>query len=212
MRWKAHFFDINNTENSNSPNFNFRFKSDITPSQKEHLNAFENDLYEMVRCIEFRLLRNAFQKQLATDIKQINETDFALVSADKTTNMYEMSAQYYNKLLTGNITKTYKKGSKSDICKINLEAKSIAKQLNLDSKIGQFANKKSYVTLKDHKDNFLNSPKCRLINPAKSEISIVSKHYLEKINDNIGRKSELQQWRNTSSVIAWFTQIPSPKK
>ena len=58
----------------------------------------------------------------------------------------------------------------------------------------------------------LNSPKCRLINPAKSEIGIISKHYLEKINDNIQRKSKLQQWRNTSSVIGRFQQIPSKEK
>ena len=45
----------------------------------------------MVRCIEFTRSHNVFQKQLATDIKQINETDFVLVSADKTTNMYKMS-------------------------------------------------------------------------------------------------------------------------
>ena len=38
----------------------------------------------------------------------------------------------------------------------------------------------------------LNNPKCRLINPAKSEIGIVSKHYLEKISDNIRRKSDLR--------------------
>ena len=109
MRWKAHFFDSNNTENNSSLNFNFGFKSDKTPPQKEHLNAFENDLYDMVRCIQFRSSRNVFQKQLATDIKQIKETDFVLVSADKTTNMYIMSVQEYHKLLTENITKTYKK-------------------------------------------------------------------------------------------------------
>ena len=67
-----------------------------------------------------------------------------------------MSVQDYNKLLTENITKS----GKSDIGKINFEAKSIAKQLNLDCKIEQFENRKSYVTLKDHKNNFL---KCRLI-------------------------------------------------
>ena len=93
-----------------------------------------------------------------------------------------------------------------------LEVKSIAKQLKLDSKVEQFADKKSYVILKEHKDNFLNNPKCRLINPAKSEIVIVSKYYLEKINDNIRRKSELRQWRNVSSVISWFKQIPSKEK
>ena len=74
-----------------------------------------------------------------------------------------------------------------------MEAKPIVKQLTLDRKIEQFVNEKSYVTLKDHKGNFLNSRKCRLINAAKSEIGIVSKHYLEKLNDNIRMKSELQQ-------------------
>ena len=41
----------------------------------------------MVRCIELRCSHNVFHKQLTTDIKQINETDFVLVSAYKTTNM-----------------------------------------------------------------------------------------------------------------------------
>ena len=90
MRWKAHFFDSNDTENRESPNFNFGFKSDITPSQKEHLNVFENDLCNIVQCIEFRHSRNIFQKQLATDRKQINETDSLLVSTDKITNMHKM--------------------------------------------------------------------------------------------------------------------------
>ena len=72
----------------------------------------------------------------------------------------------------------------------------------LDSKIEQFANKKHIVTLKDHKENFLNSPKCRFVGPAESEVGIVSQHYLKNINDNIRRKSKLQQWRNASSVIA----------
>ena len=44
----------------------------------------------MAQCIEFGRSRNVFRKQLSSDIKQINETDFVLVSADKTTNMYKM--------------------------------------------------------------------------------------------------------------------------
>ena len=99
----------------------------------------------MVQSIEFRRSDNVFQKQPTTDIKQINETDFVLlISADKTTNMYKMSVQDQNKLLTENIIKTYNKSGKSDIRQINLEAKSIPKkQLKLDSKIEQFAKKKS---------------------------------------------------------------------
>ena len=69
MRWKVHFFDSNNTENSDISNFNFEFKSGVTPPQKEHLNAFENDLYDK----EFRRSHNIFQTQLATDKTQINK-------------------------------------------------------------------------------------------------------------------------------------------
>ena len=127
MRWKAHFLIAIILKIVDISNFNSGFKSDITPPQKQHLNAFENELYDMVQCIEFRRSHNVFQKQLATNIKQIKETDFILVSADKTTNTYKMSVQDYNKLLTENITKTYKKSGKSDTHKINLEAKSIAK-------------------------------------------------------------------------------------
>ena len=36
--------------------------------------------------------------------------------------------------------------------------------------------------LKDHKDNFQNNPKVRLINPAKTNIGQISKIYLQEIN------------------------------
>ena len=74
--------------------------------------------------------------------------------------------------------------------KRNSEVKSIAKKLQLDDRIEQFTNKKSYVTLKDHKEN---NPKCRLINPTKTEIGITSKHHLEKINSNIRENIGLNQ-------------------
>ena len=77
--------------------------------------------------------------------------------------------------------------------KRNSEAKSIAKKLQLDGRIEQFTNKKSYVTLKDHKEHFENNPKCRLINPAKTEIGITSKYHLEKINSNIRENTGLNQ-------------------
>ena len=35
----------------------------LHPPQKERLNAFENDLYDMVRCIELRYSHNVFHKQ-----------------------------------------------------------------------------------------------------------------------------------------------------
>ena len=52
----------------------------------------------------------------------------------------------------------------------------------------QYTDKPAYVTLKDHKDNFKTKLLCRLINPAKSEIGIVSKIKLEKLNKELVNK------------------------
>ena len=102
--------------------------------------------------------------------------------------MYSMSVDDYQKLLTENISSTYKKCDDTIVKSINTEAKSIAKDLKIDDRVEQFSNRNAYVTIKDHKDNFPNSVKCRLINPAKSEIGIISKHYLENINNSIRKK------------------------
>ena len=58
-------------------------------------------------------------------------------------------------------------------------------------------------------ENFSNNLQCRLINPAKSQIGIVSKQILEKINNIIRSQSNFNQWRNISSVISWFNSIPN---
>ena len=58
---------------------------------------------------------------------------------------------------------------------INAEAKFIAQDLKIDERIEQCNQKESFITLKDHKENFKNNSKRRLINPAKGEIGIVSK-------------------------------------
>ena len=63
------------------------------------------------------------------------------------------------------------------------------------------------MTLKDHKPNFMNNPKCRVLNPCKSELGKVSKQMLSEIVSVVKNKSQLQQWRNIDSVINWFTQI-----
>ena len=65
------------------------------------------------------------------------------------------------------------------------------------------------ITLKDHKEIFQKNPKCRLINPAKLEIGIVRKHYIDQINKSIREKLSESQWRNTQAVITWFKNIKS---
>ena len=70
------------------------------------------------------------------------------------------------------------------------------------------AKREAFVTLKDHKENFDSHPKCRLINPAKSELGKVSKVILDAINNNIRSIIKVNQWKNSQSVIEWFKNIP----
>ena len=97
-----------------------------------------------------------------------------LISADKTNNFYEISTENYNKLLLDNVTKSYKKAPETLENNINKEAKKITTNLNLAGRIQNFTEKNAFVTLKDHKDNFLQNIPCRLINPAKTEIGKIT--------------------------------------
>ena len=91
----------------------------------------------------------------------------------------------------------------------DLEAKDIATQLQLTDRIERISHRDAFITPKDHKDNFLNEPKSRLNNPAKSEVGIISKQRLQNINSKIREhtKLKLKQWRNTSAVLDWFQEI-----
>ncbi len=65
----------------------------------------------------------------------------------------------------------------------------------------------AFVTIKDHKENLPTNLKCRLINPAKSELGKVSKVVLDRINDSIRTRLNLNQWKNSHSVIEWVRGI-----
>ena len=58
----------------------------------------------------------------------------------------------------------------------------MAKKIKLSERIDKLVETPTYVTLKDHKDNFRRSPSCPLINPSKSEIGKLSKIILENIS------------------------------
>ena len=40
-----------------------------------------------------------------------------------------------------------------------------------------------FITLKDHKENFINNPTVRLLNPAKNEVGRISKTISSQINN-----------------------------
>ena len=123
-----------------------------------------------------------------------------------------MNKDQYNKLLKENITKTYKKADCNVQATINGEAKQIAEKLKLDDKIECLAERNAFISLKDHKEDFHRNTKCRLINPAKSEIGRLSKKYLERINTDVRKATQLNQWRNTATVIDWFSDIKGKQR
>ena len=119
----------------------------------------------------------------------------------------EVSPTECKKLLHDNITKTYRKSTPWLEKTINMEAKCIAKEINLDDRIDSLAKNPASITLKDHKPNFSSSLPCRLINPSKNELGKVSKVLLENINKRLIELLNVNQWKNSESVINWFNTI-----
>lgn len=117
IRWKAHFFL--NGQHLNSPANTYGLNSTKSPPPISELNAFEEDLVKMVENIQFTKVHDQFLNNLSTDAKKINESPNVITFADKTRNIYEVKPGQYNKLLTEDITTTYKLTSEQAFEEIN---------------------------------------------------------------------------------------------
>ena len=210
LRWKVFHF-LNKSDNSNDQKSNFGFRTPYSPQKNAVLENFENDLYDLIKNIEFKTVRNNFQHQVSRDLRSINNSKKIFVPADKTRNMYGLEPKTYEKLLKDNVTKGYKKTSRDIVANVNKEAFAITEELSLSERVQCIAENPAFITIKDHKPNFPNTVACRLLNPCKSEVGKISKVYLERINDSIRSGTNLNQWRNSKSVIDWFTTIPNKK-
>lgn len=206
LRWKVfHYLKQNDDVQINT----FGFKSLATPPKNQLLYEFENDIYNMVKNVEFKKVNNSFQEKIMSDIKSIKKSEKVFVHADKTTNMYGVMPEEYEKLLSDNVTKTYKKSNRTQVETVNKEAFKITEKLNLLDKVQVLNESPAFITIKDHKPNFPNKISCRLLNPCKSNIGKISKNHLETINNEIRKAKQSNQWKNTSSVIEWFKGINS---
>ena len=81
-----------------------------------------------------------------------------------------LTTDFYNRLLGNNITSDYRKCENGVKHKIDKETKKIAESLDLSNKMECYASRLPFIPIKDHKPNFENNTKCRLINPAKKRI------------------------------------------
>ena len=142
---------------------------------------------------------------MKSDISEIKSSPNVFIFADKTSNIYKAAPRQYNKLLKDNLAKSYKKWTDRLEQAINMEAKNIAKKIQLSDRIECLAKTPAFITLKDH--NFQSSLLCRLINASKSKLGKVSKSILENINQHLVKLMHVNQWKNSASVIEWFRNI-----
>ena len=212
MRWNALFYNNRNeTQLDYQTAETYGLRTKKSPPSINELKGFENDLISLIKNIEFKKTRSKFQNKLKSDILKINESN-EIVAADKTNNMYKMSYENYDQLLSENITQMYKKEKHQTAASIVNECKSIAKKLHIENRLRPTIEKPAFITIKDHKENFENNMKCRLINPTETEIGRVSKYILDRRNTDIRSKCKLTQWKNTKDVINWFSQLRQKNK
>ena len=88
--------------------------------------------------------------------------------------------------------------------KINKEGIKSVKQADMLHKIGRGC---SFVPSKDQKENFMNHPTARLINPSKNEIRRISKHILDQIKTKLVSELSVNYWKNMTSAINWLKNI-----
>ena len=209
MRWKVLEFQGKLDDNNRKT---YGFKSLKCPPVVTEMKSFENELLLMIKNIEFRNVKNYFQEKLKEDINEIKTSDKVFVAADKSRHIYKMDKQQYAKLLTENVTKTYKKSNISKINNINFTAKKITEKLSIDDRVQRMEETEAYITVKDHKDEFPNKIPCRLINPSKPYLGKISKVILDKINQSIVKSTSINQWKNTQAVLNWFDKIENKNK
>ena len=201
MEWATHFFL--NPQSKTAKN-TFNFKSNAKPPKNKELVAFKKDLVDIAKNIEFENRPNNFQRRLSVEKNNIINNSNIIVSADKTNNHYEMSPNDYSDLLAKNVNKEYKLQTSRNIRKMNTAHKAIVSSYELEDRVFQTSYRESFITLKDHKPDFSNKPKCRLLNPTKPEVGRISHIVLEKIVNIVRQKTKLSQWKNVYACIEWF--------
>ena len=204
MRWKLYWFqNVGTKEKINT----FGFKSTNYPPAMQELKAFEDEMVEIIASVETRNVTNQLQSRMQEDIARINQMDEIIVQADKSDNLYLMKPEEYFKHLKQNITKEYRKAPPSTLYKIDEEAATMANKFQVMDRVEGIAAKQSYITIKDHKEDFKSRPSFRLINPCNSNMGRMSKLILDRINQDVRNATNLNQWRSTEDMLKWFRNL-----
>ena len=221
MRWKALFFlkgedkykpvaeEVEFYEKEET----YGFKTEKKPPPIKEMEAFEKDFYEIARNIKFREddKYGKFQNELNKDLAKMKKSKSVIIAADKSRNFYTCDAQTYRDLRANNVEEEYTKSTIEEVEKVDKITKEMAESLKLENRMQKYTKTECFITLKDHKENFITRPKCRLINTAKNDLGRVVKIKVEKINREIRYKTGVNQWQSTQNALEWFNKIKDPK-
>ena len=73
--------------------------------------------------------------------------------------------------------------------KINTAHKDIVRKLDIENRVFRTVEQECFVSLKDHKSDFHNAPKARLLNNTRCEVRRISHIILSKIVKSFERKN-----------------------
>ena len=207
MRWEA-FFYLNPQEGGRRKD-TFGLPSQRPAPQSPELREFERGMYNLVANITYKEVpRSTFQRGLKEEIDEIKGEKRVYVAADKSSNYYKMQHESYERLLDKAVHKDFKKARDGEEEMITKEAGKVATGLEIADRVFKTEMKPAKISLKDHKEDFMNNPRTRLINPTKSNLGKVSKWKMDKLNSQVRSKTRLQQWLNTDATLAWFRALP----
>ena len=203
LRWKL--FNINNRGTTSKQTYGF--KTTNPPPQQDELKSFEEDMFALAKNIQFRQVNNSFSSSINEKLKTIHDSKDVLVKADKSKNIYQIPVAEYRKVLQENITADYKKSTNEKVLTVNKEASKITSNLKISDRVDNYIQSDAFLTIKDHKQAFPSRVECRLLNPAKSNIGIISKQILEEAVTEIKLQTMSNQFQNSNEVISWFKSL-----
>ena len=213
IRWKTFWFERNGSNDDEDNSTDRRkeitkdFKSTKTPHQQELLKPFERDIYNLIGNIQFRTVNDPGFRELSEEVKKINNSDKVIVNADKTGNKYEITASDYQRLMHENLTRDYRLDNGNKLSGINNDTRKFARSLEIGDRMEFHSQANAFLTIKDHKEDFPNTIKCRVINPACNNLGKFSKRVLDEINTKCREVAGVSQWKSTQDVLRWFTEI-----
>ena len=204
IRWKTFWFErnVSNDDEDNSTDrrkeITKDFKSTKTPPQHELLKPFERDIYNLIGNIQFRTVNDPGLRELSEEVKKINNSDKVIVNADKTGNKYEITASDYQRLMHENLTRDYRLDNGNKLSDINNDTHKFARSLEIGDRMESHSQANAFLTIKDHNEDFTNTIKCRIINPACNNLGKVSKRVLDEINTTCREAAGVSQFKISS--------------